>query len=81
MAMRRERIPFKPRQQFLEEPCCLAGMVNDHFTVTVGPVTLALTKEERDRTLSTWCQLESGIDPETGVKFTEEKLAEFASLS
>lgn len=80
MAKRREMIGGKPPQPFIDEASCLAGMVHSHYTVTVGPVTLWLTKEERARTLETWSMLENNIDPETREKFTPEKLAFYESI-
>jgi hypothetical protein len=70
MARRKEMIPLKGPQPFIDESFCAAGMAHGHYMVTVGPVTLGLTKEEKERVLATWSQLENDINPETGIKFT-----------
>lgn len=45
-----------------------AGLYDGEYTLAVGPMRLSLTKEEKERTLVTWSQLENGINPETGEK-------------
>lgn len=53
----------------IEDNFVAAGYIDDNFTLSVGPIRISLTKEEKERTLKTWDQLETGINPETGEKF------------
>ena len=54
---------------FIKEDFVAAGYVNENFTLAVGSIRINLTKEEKERTVKTWDQLENGINPETGEKF------------
>jgi len=76
MARRREMIPFKGIQPIIDDIYQGAGYLftKGEYSVTIGPVTLWLTKEEKDATLLTWSQLENGIDPSTGLAFNPRKL-------
>ena len=46
-----------------------AGLVDEFYTLAVGPIRISLTKEEKELTLKTWEQLENDIDPETEERF------------
>jgi hypothetical protein len=40
-----------------------AGYIDGNFTLAIGPIRIALSKEEKEITLDTWNKLENGIDP------------------
>lgn len=64
----------------IEDNFVAAGKVaGKGYLLSVGPIRITLTKDEKEQTLFTWSQLDNGINPETNKKFTESEISQLKS--
>lgn len=80
MAKYREMKRGQSMPDWTEDNIIASGKIKDEYILSVGPIRIKLSKEEKKRTLDTWSKLEAGIDPETNQPFTLSKLKELAKF-